>query len=234
MKPKKDVYVSITIAAAAVGFCSFLALFLCLFQSLRTKEILIREKQSPLYLIDGIAVDSKGTLFVCSTTGQAIEAFDNTGGFLYEYKLPSNGGDIQFYIDEQDVLHVLLVRGPSQKRMIQLKDGQILSQEPWRSSELVKAVPGGLFSGTQTYHDAAGQTYEVHFNYVNLFDGQGTFLRRIRFKAPIWPLPFAFYFCITAACELILITAFLCKYYPNKKPPQKKRSLLRRFFLRGF
>lgn len=231
MKSKKIIY--ITIAASILGFCSFLTAILSLFLPLNIKEVTIRDRQSPLYLIDGIAVDSKGTLFVCSTTGQAIEAFDNTGGFLYEYKLPSNGGDIQFYIDEQDVLHVLLVRGPSQKRMIQLKDGQILSQEPWRSSKLVKAVPDGLFSGTQTYHDAAGQKYEVHFNYVNLSDGQGTFLRRIRFKAPIWPLPFAFYFCVFAVCFFI-VYAYFRKYYPNDNPPQKKRGLLRRFFLRGF
>lgn len=138
----------------------------------------------PIHQINGIAVDSKGNIYVGNGESSAIQVFQADGTFLYGFFVPvgREGGHFVFGIDEWDVIHVATTR-----RYCQYEQGIEIYERQGEYEELEELKNQYNMSEGRRFHteDVKYRLSLFHRFIITQADGskEVTIL-----QAPYWPL----------------------------------------------
>ena len=221
--------------------------------SLGLREVLVRGSSvrierlgepRPLRNIESIAVDSRGNIHfslnqeLLSNEG-SVQVYDNEGNFLYGFSFPNWTGMILFYIDNDDVVHVLPVR---EGRVLSFSDGELIGYRERVIGAGENATTNYMrnLQNRTEFADRYGNQYRLSYSMtfhndriyntnVRMYDTEGNFVREIIPNAPTWPLTLggSLLMSITGIILTAIGTTFILKIiFPKLK---NKRTLMSLF-----
>ena len=164
-------------------------------------------------------IDSRGNIHYRASEG-SIQVYNNVGEFLYRIQFPTGGGDFYFYIDENDILNVLIFRGRS---LMSFNDGQLVYRRRFESNESMNDLIHYFRSRrTNEFFDTYGNRYYTGRlgRGARMYDPYDNFITTIRPSAPIWPLNMGIYIIMAIAGVITLLIVHAEFIFTGGRPQQ--------------
>jgi hypothetical protein len=151
------------------------------------------DKPMPINEMHGVVVDSNGNYYYGSRQFNNIQVFSNQGKFEYGFSFPNDSGLFEFYIDDEDRIHVA-----TSVKFFSFYGGNLIGEKEYDET-FTKAVIQDICE------DLRKNEYQVHSDEIYVIKGKRIeildpvtrdVISRIKPKTPVWPLSMSFYWFI--------------------------------------
>jgi len=161
--------------------------------------------QKTFVTINGVFVDGRGNIYFGQGGHGSIQVYDNKGSFLYRISFPTSGGIWRFYVDEYDMVHILVLRG---RRLLAFFDGNLVVDRTLTTHENGHNMLGEFENmARREFVDNFRNTYIKGFNgNIRVYNENGDFLRNISPSSVIWIFHPSASLAIGTAGSIILIS----------------------------
>ena len=207
---------TLKIIAFIIGFVIIIFGFSGFFSSFATattNEDGMMASSLPLNEVNGIAVDSKGQIYIGDGQSSCIQVFNNTGQFMYGFAFPTGGaGWFAFGIDDQDLIHIVTARTDS---YFQYYNGERIYSESIdysRRKQLEKSYDmsdGNSFKSCNKEYSVSSR------DQITVHDISSNERVKIILNTPLWPLSIFTYWLFGAGGIGLWFWSFAWKWIRN-------------------
>jgi hypothetical protein len=177
----------IMIVFGFLGFASFFAT--------TTNEDGVMVSASPIHDVNGIAVDSKGQIYIGDVESGSIQAFSKTGQFIFGNTFPGGAGWFAFGIDNNDVIHIVTARTNS---YFQYYNGKLIDSELINYSRQQQLIKEYDMQNNNQYLIKCKEYLMSSSNQITILDHSSNTEEKIILNTPSWPLSILTYWLIGA------------------------------------
>lgn len=125
-----------------------------------------------------VSIDGEGNIYIANSGNATMQVFDNSGKFLYGYKLPTAGGDLWIKFSDGK-LYAYAVR---KSEVYVISNGVIEDNYSADYSNLE------LFYDNTVSYGGVNIKLSVLRKTLSIRDENGSFIRKVSIDAPLFPL----------------------------------------------